>query len=92
MQPITRREFVKRTAVAGAMLTSIPAILEACSGSRRSANLSRPSVRSRRVTSPPSTSGATPPPRTSRRLIRGNRSGPNPPPSPCPRGREGTAR
>src|SRR2546429_1372765 len=31
MQPITRREFVKRTAVAGAMLTSIPAILEACS-------------------------------------------------------------
>src|SRR2546423_2430172 len=31
MQPIARREFVKRTAVAGAMLTSIPAILEACS-------------------------------------------------------------
>src|SRR5207237_1966559 len=31
MQPTTRREFVKRTAVAGAMLTSIPAILEACS-------------------------------------------------------------
>ena len=31
MQPITRREFVKRTALAGAMLTSIPAILDACS-------------------------------------------------------------
>ena len=31
MERISRREFVKRTAVAGAMLTSIPAILEACS-------------------------------------------------------------
>src|SRR5437899_6690884 len=31
MQSITRREFVKRTALAGALLTPIPAILEACS-------------------------------------------------------------
>ncbi len=31
MERISRREFVKRTAVAGAMLTSLPTILEACS-------------------------------------------------------------
>src|SRR5260370_39590282 len=30
MQRISRREFVKRTAFAGAMMTSIPAIIEAC--------------------------------------------------------------
>ena len=30
MQRISRREFVKRTAFAGAMLTSIPALIEAC--------------------------------------------------------------
>ncbi len=37
MERISRREFVKRTAFAGAMLTSIPAILEACtSGSNTS--------------------------------------------------------
>src|SRR3979490_480017 len=38
MQPITRREFVKRTAYAGAMLTSIPAILEACSSGTPTSN------------------------------------------------------
>src|SRR2546423_11856549 len=38
MQPIARREFVKRTAVAGAMLTSIPAILEACSTGTSTSN------------------------------------------------------
>jgi len=38
MQSITRREFVKRTAVAGAMLTSIPAILEACSSGTPTSN------------------------------------------------------
>src|SRR5947207_2108530 len=31
MERISRREFVKRTAVAGAMLSSLPTILEACS-------------------------------------------------------------
>ena len=31
MQPITRREFVKRAAITGALLTPLPAIIEACS-------------------------------------------------------------
>src|SRR5207302_11372140 len=38
MQRITRREFVKRTAVAGAVLTSFPAILEACTTSSSGTN------------------------------------------------------
>ncbi len=38
MAPITRREFVKRTAVAGAVLTSFPAILEACNSSTPTSN------------------------------------------------------
>jgi len=38
MERISRREFVKRTAFAGAMLTSIPAILEACSSGTPSGN------------------------------------------------------
>ena len=38
MAPITRREFVKRTAVAGALFTSFPAILEACNSSTPTSN------------------------------------------------------
>src|SRR6266700_8432632 len=38
MEPITRREFVKRTAVAGAVLTSFPAILEACTSGGTTSN------------------------------------------------------
>src|SRR4029077_12697112 len=38
MEPITRREFVKRTAVTGAMLTSLPAIIEACSSGTPTSN------------------------------------------------------
>ena len=44
MEPITRREFVKRTAFAGAMLTSIPTILEACSSG------SNPSTKTTKLT------------------------------------------
>src|SRR5438046_6339652 len=38
MERISRREFVKRTAVAGAMLSSLPTILEACSTGPTSGN------------------------------------------------------
>src|SRR5205085_3542022 len=40
---ISRREFVKRTAFAGAMLTSIPAILEACSSGPSTSGNNKPS-------------------------------------------------
>lgn len=42
MQRITRREFVKRTAVTGAAFTSIPAILAAC-GTSNNASSNKPS-------------------------------------------------
>src|SRR5713226_6045046 len=38
MEPISRREFVKRAAVAGAMFTSFPTILAACNSTNTSSN------------------------------------------------------
>src|SRR5256714_3081957 len=43
MQRITRREFVKRTAVTGAAFTSIPAILAACGTSTNQGSNNKPS-------------------------------------------------
>jgi ABC-type glycerol-3-phosphate transport system substrate-binding protein len=43
MQRITRREFVQRTAVAGAAFTSLPAFLAACGTSNSSSGNNKPS-------------------------------------------------